>query len=34
MFTHVEVDGEFATIEQCVAAGLEGWEPDAIIEND
>jgi hypothetical protein len=30
MFTHVEVDGEFATIEQCVAVGLEPWEPDVI----
>lgn len=30
MFTHVEVEGEFATIEQCVAAGLEAWEPDAV----
>jgi hypothetical protein len=26
MFTHVEVDGELATMEQCVAAGLEPWE--------
>lgn len=30
MFTHVEVDGEFASIAQCVAAGLDAWEPNAI----
>lgn len=30
MFTHVETDGEFATIQQCAAAGLDPWEPDAI----
>lgn len=30
MFTHIEVDGEFATIEQCVAVGLEAWEPNQV----
>lgn len=27
-FTPVEVEGEFATIAQCVEVGLEGWDPD------
>lgn len=26
MFTHVEVDGEFATMAQCVEAGLDEWD--------
>jgi hypothetical protein len=26
MFTHVEVEGNYATMQQCVAVGLEGWE--------
>lgn len=32
MFTHVEVQGEFATIQQCADAGLEPWEPDRTLQ--
>lgn len=32
MFTHVEVEGEFATIEQCVAVGLDAWDPNKELE--